>query len=159
MWNCPKCIKPRTLLDQSLQYEGLWQQVHFVPYTQIYQCTSIAYRGIDISLNFNGIKSRATIVRVSEIQDETLTCTCGETMRLPPLVSGTLFFVGIDFFKKYIRKMHAPRIESCETLVKITESDLAADGESSVRDYILRHIRGSYLDMRQDDQWLLWYRP
>lgn len=159
MWNCPKCIKPQTLLDQALQFKDLWQQVYYVPYTQIYQYTAVCYRGLEIGLFYNNKKSRITIIRIEPVKVETLECQCGATLDVPKTTAGAVFFIGLQFFKQELQLLPAPRIKSCETLVQFTEESHTHTREAVVRDYVLRHVRRSYLDKRGEEKWLLWYRP
>lgn len=159
MWHCPKCIKPQTLLDQALQYQGFWEQSYFVPYTQLYQHTSVAYRGLEIGLFFHGGRCRVTVVRVEPIAAKKLECTCGATVDVTPLDPGKTFFVMTQFFKKVLKPLPSPRILSVDSLVTFTEKESTIGKEELVRTFVLRNIRHSYLDKRGEEQWLLWYKP
>ena len=159
MWHCPKCIRPQTLLDQTLQFRGFWEQSHFEPYTQLYQYTSVMYKGVDIGLHFNAAKSRVTIVKADFMKHDVLECTCGAKQEIPKVSRGTIFYHVMDFFTNYLKVLPAPKIESCETFVRFAEGESSHGREDILRDYILRHIRGAYLDKRGADHWLLWYRP
>ncbi len=159
MWHCPKCIKPQTLLDQTLQFRDFWEQVYFMPYTQLYQYTAVMYKGIEIELYFDAYKSRVTIVKVSLIQKDSLECTCGAKIKVPKVNRGQIFYHAISFFKEYLRVIPAPKIASCEA--HISFEDVMDDTKKIqvLRDYILQQVRGAYLDKREGEQWVLWFKP
>lgn len=159
MWNCPKCVKPQTLLDQVLKFEDFWQQVYFVPYTQIYHYTSVAYEGLEIGLFFNSAKSKLTFIRVEPITVSVIECPCGAKREITPINSGVIFIKAIQFFKKVIKPLPSPHIKSCETLIRFTEEAHTRNREEVIRDYVLRNIRRTYIDKREDESWLLWFRP
>lgn len=159
MWNCPQCMKPQTLLDQVFKFEDVWQQVYFVPYTQIYQYTSVAYQGLEIGMFFNSAKSRLTFIRLEPIKTSEIECPCGKKLAIPAVSSSAIFFKAIQFFKKVIKPLPSPHIVSCETLVRFTEDAHTREREAVIRDYVLRHVGRAYIDKRDEDSWLLWYRP